>query len=69
MKIVLILLAVLFLSLTVAAPCFAVIPYTSLIDAGDFVGIQTDVLATATGIITVLLVIVGLGILIKVLGR
>ena len=47
--------------------CFAA--YTSLITSTDFDGIKTDVLTTASGIIAVLLIIVGLGILVKVLGR
>lgn len=43
--------------------------WTPLINTADFIGIMTDVGTTATGIISVVLVVLGLGILIKVLGR
>ena len=43
--------------------------WTPLITSSDFTGIQTDVTATATGIVSVLLIIVGIGLLVKVLGR
>lgn len=40
--------------------------YTSLIDSTMFDGIRTDVNTAATGIITILIIVVGLGILVKV---
>ena len=43
--------------------------WTPLINADDFLGIQTDVTTTAAGIVSVLLIIVGIGLLVKVLGR
>lgn len=46
-----------------------VLAYDSLIQATDFVGIKTDVLTTATGIIGVVLVVLGLGLLIKTFTR
>ena len=69
MKIGLILVLMSLCLLVVAAPCLAAISYTPLISSTDFAGVTTDTLTTAVGIITVLLVIVGLGILVKVLGR
>ena len=41
--------------------------WTPLIQASDFLGIQTDVTTVAVGIISLMLVVVGIGILIKVL--
>lgn len=43
--------------------------WTPLITTSDFTGIQTDVTTTAAGIVAILLIIVGIGLLIKVLGR
>lgn len=43
--------------------------WTPLITSGDFTGITTDVSAVATGIITICLIVVGLGILVRVLAR
>ncbi|MGD9686362.1 MAG: hypothetical protein AB7U43_05245 [Desulfobacter sp.] len=43
--------------------------WTPLINATDFTGIQTDVTTTAAGIVGILLIIVGIGLLVKVLGR
>ena len=40
--------------------------YTPLISSTMFDGVRTDVNAAATGIITILLVIVGLGLLVKI---
>lgn len=40
--------------------------WTPLITAADFTGIQTDVTTTAAGIVSVLLIIVGIGLLVKV---
>ena len=41
--------------------------WTPLIQASDFLGIQTDVTAVAVGIISIMLVVLGIGILIKVI--
>lgn len=41
--------------------------YTSLVSADDFVGIRADVMATAVGIISILLVVVGLVMLVRAL--
>lgn len=41
--------------------------WTPLITASDFLGIQTDVTTVAVGIISIMLIVVGIGILIKVL--
>lgn len=43
--------------------------WTPLINTADFTGIMTDVGTSATGIISIILVVIGLGILIKTLGR
>lgn len=43
--------------------------WTPLINSSDFAGIQTDVLTTAVGIISVVLIVLGIGILIRVLAR
>lgn len=43
--------------------------WTPLITAADFTGIQTDVGTTATGIIAVLLVVLGVGLLARVFMR
>jgi hypothetical protein len=44
-------------------PVFAWVP---LITSDAFTGINTDVLTTATGIISIMVVVVGIGILVKV---
>ena len=54
---------------SVPASAFAAIPYTPLVTSTDFSGVITDTSTTAVAIITILMVIVGLGILVKVLGR
>jgi hypothetical protein len=41
--------------------------WTSLISATDFTGLRADVLSTAGGIISILLIVVGIGIIYKVL--
>lgn len=38
-----------------------------MITTADFTGIQTDVLTSATGIVSVLLIVLGIGILVRVL--
>jgi len=43
--------------------------WVPLIAAGDFDGIKADVFTASGGILAVLLVIVGIGLLVKVLGR
>lgn len=43
--------------------------WTPLITSDMFSGIQTDVLTTATGIIGILIVIVGVGMLARTFGR
>lgn len=43
--------------------------WTPLISAGDFAGITTDVGTVAAGIIGICLVIIGLGMLVRVLSR
>lgn len=41
--------------------------WTPLISSGDFDGVRTDLLTTVAGIVTLLFIILGLGILYKVL--
>jgi hypothetical protein len=41
--------------------------WTPLIAASDFTGIQTDLLTTATGMVSILLIVVGLGFLLRAL--
>jgi len=43
--------------------------WTPLISVADFDGIKVDVLSTSAGIVAVLLIIVGIGLLVRVLGR
>lgn len=43
--------------------------WTPLIDASDFTGLQTDLLTASAGVITAILIVVGLGILIRMLTR
>lgn len=43
--------------------------WTPLITAADFVGIQTDVNTTASGIIAVLLIVLGVGLLARIFMR
>lgn len=43
--------------------------WTPLISAGDFTGINTDVGTVAAGIVGICLVIIGLGMLVRVLSR
>lgn len=64
-----------FLTLAILTLGFFIFPqpvlaaWTPLISTSDFDGIKTDVLATSGGIVAVLLIIVGIGLLVKVLGR
>lgn len=43
--------------------------WTPLINSADFDGIKSDVLTTSGGILAVLLVIIGVGLLVRVLGK
>ena len=43
--------------------------WTPLINSSDFTGIMTDVGTTGAGIISIILIVLGLGILVRVLGR
>lgn len=54
------------LALGLTTPAVAV-DYTPLIDATWFDGIKADVLTASTGILTVCLVILGAGLIIKVI--
>ena len=45
---------------------FATTGYTSLISSDMFDGIRTDVNTAAAGIVTILIIVVGLGLLVKV---
>lgn len=57
-------------SLTVLLiPALSFAEWTPLIASTDFAGIHADVLTTAAGILSILLVILGIGILVRVLGR
>lgn len=47
--------------------CFAA--WTPIVTAADFVGITTDVQTSATGIITVLLIVLGVGLLARTFTR
>jgi hypothetical protein len=49
--------------------CYATTTWTPLVTSADFTGIQADVLTAGGGILAVLLVIVGIGLLVKILGR
>ncbi|QEM68242.1 hypothetical protein FO488_08745 [Geobacter sp. FeAm09] len=63
------LLVLLILTLLAIVPMPAVAAWTPMIQVSDFDGIKTDVTAVATGIIMILLIIIGIGLLVKVLGR
>ena len=43
--------------------------WTPLIVADDFIGIRTDVGVVAAGVISIMLVVIGVGIIIRVLSR
>ncbi len=58
-----------FLSFYLLRTSTALAEWTPLIKATDFDGIRTDVLSTAAGIITILLIIAGLALLIRSIGR
>lgn len=42
--------------------------WTALITADDFTGIKTDMGTAATGMLSVILIVLGLGILVRVIG-
>lgn len=66
------LLSLMIVALTITilpAAAFAAIPWTPLIASTDFAGITTDVQTSATGIITVLLIVLGVGLLARVFMR
>lgn len=50
-------------------PALAYADYTPLILSSDFDGVRADVLTSAGGLISVILIVVGLGILIRTLGK
>lgn len=62
-----ILLALVITTLTIASISFAA--WTPLITAADFSPIQTDVGTAAAGVVSVLLVVIGLGFLIRTFTR
>lgn len=43
--------------------------WTPLVTSDMFTGVQTDILTAATGILSVVLIVLGIGILIRVLSR
>lgn len=45
------------------------VEWTPLISSLDFAGISTDVKASAGGIISIVLIVLGLGILVRILGK
>lgn len=60
-------LGLLLLTVTFApVPAWAV-EYTSLISSTDFDGLQTDLLTTASGVISLVLIVAALGLLYKIL--
>lgn len=64
------LLLILAAATTFPATVFAdQIPWTPLITLDDFTGVRTDLLTTVGGIMAALLIIVGIGMLVKVLAR
>lgn len=64
-----------FLTLAILTLGFYIFPqpvlaaWTPLIATTDFDGIKVDVLTAASGIVAILLIIVGIGLLVKVLSR
>ena len=55
---------------TLMIPCAALAAtWTPLIASTDFDGIRSDVLVACGGILAVLLIIIGVGLLVKMLGR
>lgn len=62
-------IAPLFAFVSVLKGSVAIAAYTPLIVSTDFDGIRADVLTVAGGVISILLVIVGLALLMKTLSR
>lgn len=62
-------LILLALTLLTLVPKQVLAAWTPLVALTDFDGIKTDVLTTSAGIVAVLLIIVGIGLLVRVLGR
>lgn len=60
-------LVLLALSVVVATPCFAA--WVPLVTSDTFTGILTDMGATATGIISILLIVLGVGLLARIFSR
>ena len=65
----LLILLILFCLSIFAFPVLSFAAWTPLIAATDFDGIKSDVLTSSGGILCVLLIIVGIGLLVKVIGR
>lgn len=65
----LIALIVITAAITFFVPYHAYAAWVPLIQATDFDGIRTDVLATVAGIVSILLIILGIGLFIKTIGR
>lgn len=53
----------------VVLPATAFSEWTPLISASDFTGIRTDILTAVAGLMSVILIVLGVGILIRVLSR
>ncbi len=58
--------AVVLASLLLPAPAFANFTWTPLLDSSYFTGIRADLLVAVGGLITLFLIIAGVGLLIKV---
>lgn len=61
------LLAVMTLTVLIRSPAYA--EWTPLISTSLFDGLQADALTAAAGIVSVLLIILGIGLLVRVLSR
>lgn len=48
-------------------PLFLYVTWTPLISSSDFDGVKTDLLTTVGGIVTLLFIVLGLGVLYRVL--
>jgi hypothetical protein len=55
--------------LTVLSPATVFAEWTPLITASDFTGINTDLLTTASGILGLVVIVLGIGILIRAMVR
>lgn len=63
----LVVLLVVFALVCLSSVSFAA--WTPIVQATDFAGITTDVQTTATGIISVLLIVLGVGLLARIFSR